>query len=90
MNGNGIDMYDLVILSDHDETQLIPLYKNIWIGVIEKLNPSPPVPRRRTSCYCRCPVYLYQNRKVFGMVSNYNTGEMNYYYIPDNELIFIE
>lgn len=91
MLGNGVDMYDLVLdLQDKTDICLISTQESIWIGVVEKMNPSPPVPRRRTTCYSRHPVYLYNGRRIFSMVRNYKKNELDFYYIPDNELSFIE
>lgn len=90
MKGNGVDMYDLIPDLDKDDIRLKPLSEHIWIGVIEQMFPSPPVPRNRTRCYTKCPVYLFENKRVFSMVNNYESHEMDFYYIPDKELMFIE
>lgn len=91
MIGNGVDMYDLIDdLVSLDDIRLTALSESIWIGVIEKMNPSPPVPRRRTTCYTHRPVYLFKGRRVFSMVRDYAKNELDFYYIPDNELVFIE
>ena len=91
MIGNGVDMYDLVSdLTSLDDIRLTALSESIWIGVIEKMNPSPPVPRRRTTCYSRRPVYLFKGRRIFSMVRDYEKNELDFYYIPYDELFFIE
>ena len=91
MTGNGVDMYDLVNdLTSLDDIRVTTLSEVIWIGVIEKMNPSPPVPRRRTTCYSRRPVYLFKGRRIFSMVRDYEKNELDFYYIPDDELFFIE
>ena len=84
-------MYDLISeLHDEMDIRIIPLQEIIWIGVIEKMNPSPPVPRRRTTCYSRRPVYLFKGRRIFSMVRDCEKNELDFYYIPDDELFFIE
>lgn len=91
MISNGVDMYDLINdLTSLDDIHLTTLSESIWIGVIEKMNPSPPVPRRRTTCYSRRPVYLFRGRRIFSMVRDYEKNELDFYYIPDDELFFIE
>ena len=91
MTGNGVDIYDLINdLTTLDDNRLTALSEFIWIGVIEKMNPSPPVPRRRTACYSRRPVYLFEGRRIFSMVRDYEKNELDFYYIPDDELVFIE
>jgi len=91
MIGNGVDMYDLVVnIHDKMDIRLTPMPEKIWIGVIEKMNPSPPVPRKKTKCYSRRQVYLYNGRRVFSMVRDYEKNEFDFYYIPDDELCFIE
>ncbi len=91
MIGNGIDMYDLVNdLTSLDDIRVTILSESILIGVIEKMNPSPPVPRGRTNCYSRRPVYLFKGRRIFSMVRDYEKNELDFYYIPDDELFFIE
>lgn len=91
MLGNGVDMYDLVReVTDETDIRLTPTNEIIWIGVIEKMSPSPPVPRKRTHSFSRCQVYLHKGQRVFGMINNYKTGSKDFYYIPDEELIFIE
>lgn len=83
-------MYDLIPeLHNPNDLHLTPLPESIWIGVIEKINPSPPVPRKRTNCFSQRPVYLYKGRRVFSMLANFDTHEMDFYFIPDNELIFV-
>ena len=84
-------MYDLIPeLHDEMDIRITPLQEVVWIGVIEKMNPSPPVPRRRTNCYSRRPVYLFKGRRIFSIVCDYEKNELDFYYIPDNELSFIE
>lgn len=91
MTGNGVDMYDLISdLTSIDDIRLTALSESIWVGVIEKMNPSPPVPRIRTTCYSRRPVYLFKGRRIFSMVRDYVKNELDFYYIPDDELVFIE
>lgn len=91
MIGNGVDMYDLVNdLVSLDDIRLTALSESIWIGVIEKMNPSPPVPRKSTTCYSRRPVYLFKGRRIFSMVRDYEKNELDFYYIPYDELFFIE
>lgn len=91
MLGNGVDMYDLIPeLHSTNDRRLTSTNNYIWVGVIEKMNPSPPVPRRRTTCYSRRPVYSYNGRKVFSMIQDYKKNELDFYYIPECEEQFIE
>ena len=90
MLGNGVDMYDLIPNLKENDIHLSPTNESIWIGVIEKICPSTPVPRKKTHCYTRCPVYFYKGRRVFEMVRTFEPRTVDYYYIPDEELIFVE
>lgn len=91
MFGNGVDMYDLIPeIHDENDIHLVRMPEQIWIGVIEKLNPSPPVPRKKTTCFSKRPVYMYRGRRIFSMVHDHSTGMYDFYYIPDEELFFIE
>ena len=88
LKGNGIDMYNLIPdLNSEDDMRITKLNEHIWIGVIAGLQPSPPVPRRKTNCFTQCSVYLYNGRRVFSMK---NEDSYDFYYLPDNEMIFIE
>lgn len=88
LDGNGIDMYDLIPeLHNNDDIHLVNIHEHIWIGVIAGMRPSPPVPRRKTNCFTQCSVYLYNGRRVFSMK---NEDSYDFYYLPDNEMIFIE
>lgn len=91
MVGNGVDMYDLIPeLHKSNDMRLTSTNNYIWIGVVEKMNPSPPVPRKRSTCYSRRPVYLFKGRRIFSMVRDYEKNELDFYYIPENEEQFIE
>lgn len=91
IHGNGVDMYDLIEdLDDEDDIRVIPMQEYFWVGVVEQMSPSPPIPRNRTRCYSKVPVYLYKGRRIFSVVSDWNTGKKDFYWIPFEELIFIE
>ena len=90
MLGNGVDMYDLIPYLKKDDIHVVEMPEHIWIGVIEQTSPSTPVPRHKTKCYTKCPVYLFKGRRIFSMIRDFETGEMDFYFIPDEELCFIE
>lgn len=90
MSGNGVDMYNLINGLTESSEGLEKQHGYFWVGVIEKMSPSPPVPRRKTNCYTKADVYLYNGRYVFSMIRNYETNNKDFYYIPESELIFIE
>lgn len=91
MLGNGVDMYDLIPeLHKTNDPRLASTNNYIWVGVIEKMNPSPPVPRKRTNCFSKRPVYIYNDRQVFSMPKDYKSNLFDFYYIPENEEQFIE
>ena len=58
-----------------------------WVGVIEGMYPSPPVPRRRTNCYSAARVYIYCNKQIFAMDQKDDLGNFYkcFYKIPNNE-----
>lgn len=84
MQGNGIDMYNLIPNLTKDDPALIFTNKKFWVGVIESLYPSPPVPRRKTRCFARYPVYILNDILVF------ESSDNNFYEIPLNEKAFIQ
>ena len=91
MKGNGIDMYDFIPeLHDTNDIHLTKRNASIWIGVISSMRPSPPCPRSHTNCFTKCPVYFYKGRSVFSIDSRSEQGKQDFYYIPDEELHFIE
>ena len=92
MRGDGIDMYDLIPNLYENDERLISTGKKFWVGVIERLYPSPPVPRYRTKCFTSVDVYLYFDRKVFSMNQKTDDGKFykSFYEIPENEMIFIQ
>lgn len=82
MIGDGIDMYDL--LPDLQEEELYSTCKKFWVGVIEGMYPSPPVPRRKTRCFSGRPVYIFnETEKVF------KGSDDEFYKIPKAEESFI-
>ena len=91
MIGHGVDMYDLQSLSIEDPN-LFSTGQKFWVGVIEGMRPSPPVPRRRTKCYMPTPIYLYFDQMLFGMDQKDVDGNLErvFYEIPNTELIFIQ
>lgn len=92
LRGDGIDMYDLVPNLYENDEYLISTGKKFWVGVIEGMYPSPPVPRRRTKCYSSADVYLYLDTKVFSMLQKNDEGQFykSFYKIPERELIFTQ
>ena len=92
MQGGGIDMYDLIPDLHEDDKNLYSTGKKFWVGVMEGMYPSPPVPRRKTKCYSSADVYLYLDTEVFSMLEKDNTGNFHkvFYKIPKRELIFIQ
>ncbi len=92
MQGGGIDMYDLIPDLYEGDKELYSTGQKFWVGVIEGMYPSPPVPRRRTKCYSSADVYLYFDRRVFSMNQKTDDGQFykSFYEIPENELIFIQ
>lgn len=92
MQGGGVDMYDLIPDLHEDNKELYSTGQKFWVGVIEGMYPSPPVPRRRTKCYSAADVYLYFGRRVFGMNQKIDNGKFSksFYEIPENELIFVQ
>ena len=92
MQGGGIDMYDLIPDLHETSDELYFTGQKFWVGVVEGLYPSPPVPRRRTKCYTAAPVYIYNGIKLFSMNKRDTNGEFckDFYKIPDNELKFIQ
>lgn len=92
MQGDGIDMYDLIPNLYENNKRLISTGKKFWVGVIEGMCPSPPVPRRRTNCFTSVDVYLYLDTEVFSMPQKNDDGEFYkvFYKIPERELIFTQ
>lgn len=93
MDGNGIDMYDLISdLHGYDFNKLHYTGCRFWVGVIEGMYPSPPVPRRKTKCYHPAFVYEYEGKLIFEMETKNSDGEWSkdYYKIPENEYSFIQ
>ena len=80
--GNYIRILDL------DPKFLQKTTKHFWVGVISGVYPSPPIDRTKTNCFSRLPVYFYKDRLVFEIASV--VSGMDYYYIPKNEMKFIE
>lgn len=92
LRSDGIDMYDLIPNLYENDKHLISTGQKFWVGIIEGMYPSPPVPRRRTKCYSPVDVYLYFDRKVFSMNQKTDDGQFykSFYEIPENELIFVQ
>lgn len=92
MRGKGIDMYDLIPDLHESDKHLYFTGQKFWVGVIEGMYPSPPVPRRKTRCYYAADVYLYRGQKIFAMNPKTDDAELytTFYKIPDSELIFIQ
>ena len=92
MQGDGIDMYDLIPNLHENDKLLISTGKKFWVGVIEGMSPSPPVPRRRTKCFTSVDVYLYLDTEVFSMYQKNDYGEFYkvFYKLPRKELIFVQ
>ena len=92
MQGGGIDMYDLIPDLHEDNKELYSTGKKFWIGVIEGMCPSPPVPRRRTKCFTSADVYLYLDTEVFSMSQKNDNGDFYkvFYKLPRKELIFVQ
>ena len=92
MISDGVDMYDLLPYIPQIGKTLKPLDEIFWVGVVEGMSPSPPIPRKKTNCYTSAKVYLFEefDKKVFAMVSDYKTGKLDYYYIPKSEYNFIQ
>ena len=91
MLGDGIDMYDLVEVSNRDPSMIFT-GKKFWVGVIEQMYPSPPIPRTRTSCFSAAPVYIYEDQYLFGMKErlDQNTFVESFYLIPEREKKFVQ
>ena len=66
--------------------------KKFWVGVVEQIRPSPPVPRRKTHCYTVVPVYMYNGEYVFNMLEINRDGKLveAFYKIPSDEKEFLE
>lgn len=92
MQGGGTDMYDLIPDLHEDNRELYSTGKKFWVGVIEGVCPSPPVPRNRTKCYTSAPVYKFFDEYIFNMnrKTDDRTWCKDYYAIPEKELIFIQ
>lgn len=92
MRGNGIDMYDLIPDLHENDRKLYSTGQKFWVGVIEGIYPSPPVPRRKTKCFTSVDVYLYLDTEVFSMLQKNDDGQFykSFYKIPEQELIFIQ
>lgn len=90
MLGNGIEMYDL--LPDVTEDDVCYTNMIFWVGVMAKLSPSPPIPRKDTNSFTSVPVYYYGKHLVFGMNQKTLADDLVkvFYYIPENEKIFIQ
>lgn len=90
LQGDGIDVYDFLMDVDETNPKLYSTGKKFWVGVIEGLFPSPPVPRNKTRCFTCADVYLYRHAEVFAMNCGMN-GEHHkvFYKIPLNERQFI-
>lgn len=84
LQGNGIDMYDLLNLTDSDKQLLKPSNYIFWVGVMQQRYPSPPIPRTKTKTFCSYPVYLYNNVHVF------KCSDGCFYKVPKNEEKFIQ
>lgn len=91
MVGDGIDMYDLIVGLKENDPQLYSTSKKFWVGVIEKIYPSPPVPRRKTRSYEAADVYLFLDKQIFSMPKRDDNGNFvkEFYDIPERELIFV-
>ena len=80
-----LSMQDLYIpLFDVDKSDLIQTNKKFWVGVLEGIFPSPPVPRRKTNCFTCYNVYLLGSEPVFICSDNV------VYKIPKSEERFIQ
>lgn len=84
-------MYDLIPnLKEHD-SKLYSTNKIFWVGVMEGISPSPPVPRNKTRCFSGANVYIYDGQKVFGMPERKNGVQItSFYKIPHHEEVFIQ
>ena len=84
-------MYELVGV-DIPKAKLGLTNKKFWVGVVEQIRPSPPVPRRKTRCYTAVPVYVYNGEYVFNMLERNRAGKMveTFYKIPSDEKEFME
>ena len=100
MQGDGIDMYDLItdLIDDELESYLTDEFvelcstdQKFWVGVLEGKYPSPPIPRRKTKCYAPAPVYIFFGEYVFSMdrKSENGTWVKDFYVIPENEMKFV-
>jgi hypothetical protein len=66
---------------------LIPTEDFFWVGVGRG---GKPVSRRKTKTFRRCPVYMYNGKRIF-LYSTIENGYANeFYYIPDEELLHIQ
>ena len=91
MLGNGVDMYDLIPDLCEGDSELYSTGKIFWVGVMEGISPSPPVPRRKTRSYSAANVYIYKGVKVFSMLERQdNITFINFYKIPNHEETFIQ
>lgn len=92
LQGNGADMYDAIPNLSENDKELYSTGQKFWVGVIEGMYPSPPVPRHKTRCFQATDVYLYLDRKVFGIIQKNHIGEhyKQFYWIPEDEMKFIQ
>ena len=66
---------------------LIPTEDFFWVGVGRD---GKPVSRCKTKTFRRCPVYMYNGKRIF-LYSTIENGYANaFYYIPDEELLHIQ
>ena len=82
MIGDGYEMYDLI--TDILEEDLVPTNKIFWVGVIEHLYPSPPIPRIKTNCASPAKVFKHKDRLIFKM------SDEKFYWLPKREMKFIQ
>lgn len=65
------------------DIHLVKLKERIYIGFIPNKYPVLPISRKNAMYYTQCPVFLYKGRRIFSIINDF-------YYIPDDELIFVE
>jgi len=73
-----------------DDIHLVRLKERIYIGFIPNKYPVLPISRIHAIYYAPCSVYLYKGRRIFSVISDCKKQHINFYYVPDDELRFIE
>lgn len=84
-------MYTIIPELKPNDIGLIDTDSWIWIGIEATNNDIyEPIDRTQATRFRKCDVYLYNGKRVFSFKKNATIESIEYYYIPEEELLHIQ